>query len=605
MVKVFTRHLFILVFFILNFYASHSQCIVNAYASEYEICKGEAVILYAAGSCGSVKNTSFNELSLPPGWQTCCNPTFGTFCGPSLDNSPYFWFGEFSYGSRYLQTDTFHIDTIGCLVQWEMKYGDVQASPDCDPPDDSIEGVLLQYSQDYGSTWKNIDYWSADSNTQGPLYTWNIYTKTIPDSMVGFNNAMRWVQLNNSGLGTDSWGLDNVSISCPDISLITWSTGFTGPSGGTMYPQSDTFYIVTIQDTINNFSSTDTVFIKVYPSPTSDFTPDTNIVCEGETITLTYLGNASASANYLWNFNGGKVASGSGQGPVSVYWSGAGNYDVSLKVSDNNCTSATYDTLISVKTIPLVTIYTATYSGCQPLRVDYYNISTPMNLNCWWDFGDGNSSTQSNPTHIYNQLGAFNLTFIGTSQYGCADTLFFNDFTKVYLKPKADFTASDFNVSIQNPSVQFMDKSSSDVISYLWNFGDSKQSSLQNPMHTFNALGDYDVSLITTNSFNCKDTIVKKLLVTLTDIPDYYDNSDEISIYGTDGNYNLFVNGLSGDFQLSILNSMMQRIMTREIKIPTKFDFKMDLKLTSFPKGFYFLHLGNDKKSYLKKFLLK
>ncbi|MFC1734376.1 PKD domain-containing protein, partial [candidate division KSB1 bacterium] len=596
-----------LLIFLFSFYSGFTQCIINAYASRYQICTGEAVSLYAAGSCGNVKNTTFNELSLPAGWLSCCNSSIGTFCGSSLDNSPYFWFGAYSTAIRYLQSDTFQIDTTGCMVHWEMKYGDVQGDPDCDPPEDSTEGVHLQYSLDYGFSWKDLGYWPANSNTQGPQYVWNNYNKAIPDSMIGHNNMMRWVQLNNSGLGFDHWGLDNISISCPDISLITWSTGDTGASGGTVYPVSDTFYIVTIEDTLNNISTCDTVFIKVHPIPLSDFTIDNNIVCEGEKVKMTYLGNAATSANYLWNFSGGIVASGSGQGPVDVYWNNPGNYTISLKVTDDNCPSQLSDTSVSVKPIPLITIYTATYSGCQPLQVDYYNISTPININCFWNFGDGNTSIQSNPTHIYKQHGTYNLTFIGTSQYGCSDTLILPGFTNVYLKPIADFIANDFNVSIQNPVVHFTDMSSADVVSHFWDFGDLEQSSSQNPTHVYSSLGDYDVKLIVSNSNDCKDTIVKKVLVTLTDIPDEFVDDTDITILtlGSQGNLKLLINGLSGYFHFSIYNSNSQLIGQQEIRIPEGRDnYETEFDLPGILNGIYFLHVWNNEKSFLKKFIV-
>jgi hypothetical protein len=63
--------------------------------------------------------------------------------------------------------------------------------------------------------------------------------------------------------------------------------------------------------------------------------------CVYDIVTITYTGNASASAQYIWGFDGGQVLSGSGQGPYEVYWISDGMKEVSLTVIENGATSAT------------------------------------------------------------------------------------------------------------------------------------------------------------------------------------------------------------------------------------------------------------------------
>jgi len=69
----------------------------------------------------------------------------------------------------------------------------------------------------------------------------------------------------------------------------------------------------------------------------------------------------------------------------------------------------------------------------------------------------------------------------------------------------ADFYADPF-VGITPLQVNFTDKSSGKITSYLWDFGDSSSSTEQNPTHTYNAIGTYDVTLYVTGPDGTFDT---------------------------------------------------------------------------------------------------
>ncbi len=76
----------------------------------------------------------------------------------------------------------------------------------------------------------------------------------------------------------------------------------------------------------------------VIPSaPTAVFTV-VSPVCDGANSTVTYIGSGSGSAVYNWDFNGGAIVSGSGQGPYTVNWASGGSKNITLDVSENSCT---------------------------------------------------------------------------------------------------------------------------------------------------------------------------------------------------------------------------------------------------------------------------
>ena len=103
-------------------------------------------------------------------------------------------------------------------------------------------------------------------------------------------------------------------------------------------PTSTTQYNVTVTDACGQ-TATDNVVVNIIPNPTSNFTANTPI-CAGDIVNVVYTGNASASATYNWNFSGATIISGgTGQGPHQITWNTAGNYNISLTITEGGCNS--------------------------------------------------------------------------------------------------------------------------------------------------------------------------------------------------------------------------------------------------------------------------
>jgi len=121
--------------------------------------------------------------------------------------------------------------------------------------------------------------------------------------------------------------------------------------------------------------------ITVNPIPDSTFSIST-VDCFGDNATVTYTGTTPASANFIWDFDGGTIVSGSGDGPYEINWANAGNHSVTLQITHNGCASAN---AVNV-TIP------------NQLNVDL----TPTDLSCF-DADDGQIvSTVSGGTPNYS-----------------------------------------------------------------------------------------------------------------------------------------------------------------------------------------------------------
>jgi PKD repeat protein len=150
---------------------------------------------------------------------------------------------------------------------------------------------------------------------------------------------------------------------------------------------------------------------------------------------------------------------------------------------------------------PAANFSAATTSGNTPLTVAFTDQSTGSPTSWNWNFGDGGASTQQNPSHTFTAAGDYTVTLTVTGACGTASA------TKAdyihagatCIPPAANFSAA--TTSGNTPlTVAFTDQSTGSPTSWNWNFGDGGASTQQNPSHTFNAAGDYTVTLTVTGA---------------------------------------------------------------------------------------------------------
>jgi PKD repeat protein len=132
---------------------------------------------------------------------------------------------------------------------------------------------------------------------------------------------------------------------------------------------------------------------------------------------------------------------------------------------------------------------------------DHSTGTTPMNY--LWEFGDGATSTEQNPSHIYIRKGLYTVRLTVTNAYG-SSTETKQNYIAIGLAPNADFSAEP--TTGNSPlTVAFTDRSTGYPTSWNWNFGDGKESSERNPVHTYWSSGEYTVTLTASNEFGSSD----------------------------------------------------------------------------------------------------
>ncbi len=224
-------------------------------------------------------------------------------------------------------------------------------------------------------------------------------------------------------------------------------------------------------------------------TPTSGFAPLSVNLTDQSTGTPT---------SWLWNFGDGINAT--EQNPVHIYTS-AGIYIVNLTVSNENGTNST-SALITVSEEPIAVFPVANFStnvseGYAPLSVRFTDLSENA-TSLSWDFGDGSNSTDLNPVHTYTTVGNYSVNLTVSNENGTSSMLAMINVLKQPTRvPVANFS-SDVTEGSVPLSVQFSDLSK-DATGWNWDFGDGATSTEQNPVHVYNAVGKYAVTLTASN----------------------------------------------------------------------------------------------------------
>ena len=206
-----------------------------------------------------------------------------------------------------------------------------------------------------------------------------------------------------------------------------------------------------------------------------------------------------------------------------------GEYMINVWAKDlagNNGTAASLTFTIQTIPKPAADFYAEPTSGTEPLTVAFYDNSTNfLERTSWfWDFGDGTTSTEQNPVHTYLQDGVYtvSLTVTGTDLNGAPATASITKqgyITVADTEPIADFHATPTS-GAKPLTVAFYDDSVSydGIVSWLWEFGDGKTSTQQNPVNIYTAAGVYTVRLTVTEADGDTSTVTKINYITVAEV---------------------------------------------------------------------------------------
>ncbi|MBE7173470.1 MAG: PKD domain-containing protein [Williamsia sp.] len=226
-------------------------------------------------------------------------------------------------------------------------------------------------------------------------------------------------------------------------------------------------------------------------------------------ISFTNFSTGTGTLAYSWSFGDGGIATSANP---SHSYNNAGTYTVRLIVQNN---AGCRDTMEKANAITIGTV-TAGFSSpvrvCAGVPVPLTNTSAPAPSGALWSFGDGSTSTALTPAKTYAAPGNYTIKLV--SDFGaCKDSI--SKAITVLPKPAADFSAPNA-ASCRPPLTVSFTNGSTGVVSYRWLFGDGSSSTEQQPAHTYQQSGEYNVTLVVTGQNGCTDSIIKQGFVKIT-----------------------------------------------------------------------------------------
>ena len=190
----------------------------------------------------------------------------------------------------------------------------------------------------------------------------------------------------------------------------------------------------------------------------------------------------------------------------------------------NGC-SGSYTLPVNVLELPNVNIVTDKPDGCMPLTVAF-QVQSQGATYYEWEFGDGNTTLGTMPTHTFNESGQFEISLTGIDLNGCRNDTVLRYIT-VHPIPSPAFEMQRDRLCGLPVLVNFVNNTP-DAVGYSWTFGDGPGVNIQNnPQHSYSLPGDYAVQLIAENAFFCRDTTVQIFSAYEQPIADFSWNPEE------------------------------------------------------------------------------
>lgn len=288
--------------------------------------------------------------------------------------------------------------------------------------------------------------------------------------------------------------------------------------------------LVAIDSSTCNIRDTSYMNIKVGDIEAKlDFDPIKLEPCDSFRYRFDNLSSAPASQpltnpSFQWDFGDGSPLVTAGTEDVFHTYANPGTYQVKL-ILTNDAYCNYPDTL--TKTLRVAAMVKAQFetpiAGCAPYTATFTNTSLG-GQSFVWTFGDGGSSTESNPVYTYTAPGTYTIRLVAIDSATCNLRSEATGTITVATNPTGNFTVAP-QPPLENAPITFTPTASSDVVLFKWYFGDgdSLVSSTSNPVqHEYNATGTYTACLLVQNAAGCIDTAcqqVQTLVATAVDVP--------------------------------------------------------------------------------------
>jgi|GEM_PF-454396 len=398
-------------------------------------------------------------------------------------------------------TDSTQITGSGTIQSWSWNFGD-PSSPDntsalqnpshryASPGIYTVTLVMTSSHNCVDSITRNVQRFPCITTT----FTYN--DTLCARNEIAFTDNSFPVTLINQWEWT--WG---------DGTNTTYTT-FATPVMHT-YADSGTYHVkLQIWALVDGTTITDSVTsnIRVNPTPIPYFS---NVpVCLNQVTLFRDTSKTFGAGTSKWNWTFGVNASDTSsiKNPSHTYDT-AGIYNVQLIVMNKYGCQDSLTKPTRVYGLPVAKYENTAACSGDPTFFSDLSVASDTAVGFWrWSFGDPTTNRDTSqlqePNYSYPNTGDFNVRMIVQDYFGCIDTV--DSTVRVNVTPVSSFTLIN-GYNGKQGQVK-MNNLSTGAESYLWNFGNGKSSTEENPVALFTENDTYTIQLISTNQFNCADT---------------------------------------------------------------------------------------------------
>jgi len=416
--------------------------------------------------------------------------------------------------------------------------------------------------QPYTYSWSN-----GAGNSQSAVVTpaqTTTYSCTVSD--VCSATATESVTITVGSINADAGLNDTICIGQYGILNATGGNSYLWDNGQTtasisVSPATTTTYYVTVYGACN---AVDSATVVVMPLPVVTATATPSNINYGENVVIC----ATGGGLYSWTASP-PDASLNSQATLDcpvVSPNFTTTYMVTV-IDTNGCQNYASVTVTVVPIYPIVAFSGSPLSGCEPLIVQFTDLSSLVSVNAtyYWEFGNGTFSYERNPLAYYDTPGTYDVTLTITNPGNLTASRTYTNYITVYPNPVAIFSTSPQNsTTFLDPTFHFFDNSLGILEHWNWDFGDGVYDSLQNTHHCYSDddpyyhfydsedTGTFIVTLTVTSVNGCTDTASKFIRIEPTYglyIPSAFTPNNDpkneqfcITGYGViEDNYELFI----------------------------------------------------------------
>lgn len=229
--------------------------------------------------------------------------------------------------------------------------------------------------------------------------------------------------------------------------------------------------------------------------------------------------------------------------------------------------------------------------------VQFFDASGNLPTSWYWNFGDGGTSADQNPLHIYTVAGLYTVTLVAANSYGSDTTS--SDVLVNSLYPEMEITGT-----FTEGEPMYFNCNTPGVISWQWEFGDGYASNLQSPTHTYDNGGTYLVTLTVTNGVPCEKSIFETIEIEdVINVSDFHLGNFNIFPNPSGGEIMIETRQPAGDIYISVLSMTGTQLFNTTIhENGRRISEKLDLRFLE--KGIYLIKLYDNEYSMIRKLII-